>query len=213
MRSLSIIQNHVSIHSAISDESNSTSSSLISRIRRHDSAAWTRLSDLYGPLVYHWCRRSGMRAEDAADVVQEVFRSVATAIEGFHNDRPGDTFRGWLWTITRNKIRDFARSQKDKPLAAGGTEAYARLVDIPEQEPDTGDGTHTSPTVSRLIHRALELIRPEFQESTWNAFRLTALDGCNATQAAEELGSTPQAVRQAKSRVLRRLRAELGDLE
>ena len=141
-----------------------------------------------------------------------MFRSVSTAIERSHNDRDGDTFRGWLWTITRNKIRDFARSEQGKPHAVGGTDAYAQLIDVPDREPDTDGGTRTSPPVNRLIHRALELIRGEFQESTWNAFRLTALEGLNATEAAKELDSTPQAVRQAKSRVLRRLRAELGEV-
>ncbi len=201
----------MSHHSALSSEPNSTASSLISRVRRHDADAWTRLSDLYGPLVYHWCRRSGLRAEDAADVVQEVFRAVASAIERFRQDRPGDTFRGWLWTITRNKIRDFARSEKGKPLAAGGTAAYERMIEIPDEEPETTDGTDLTPPIKRLYQRALELIRSEFEESTWHAFRLTALEGRNSTEAAEELGSTPQAIRQAKSRVFRRLRAELGD--
>ena len=195
------------------NDAHSTSSSLISRVRRKDPAAWARLSELYGPLVYHWCRRTGLPAEDSADVVQDVFRSVSTAIESFHNDRDGDTFRGWLWTITRNKIRDFARYQQGKPQAAGGTDAYAQLIEVPDREPDTQEGSQTSPPVNRLIHRALEMIRSEFQESTWNAFRLTALEGRSAPQAAKELGSTPQAVRQAKSRVLRRLRAELGELE
>jgi len=191
----------------------STSSSLLSRARRREPEAWARLSDLYGPLVYHWCRATGLSAEDAADIVQEVFRSLTTAIDSYRHDRPSDTFRGWLWTITRNKIRDFARNRQGKPIAAGGTDAYAQLVEVPEREPDTADGSMTSPPLNRLMRRALDLIRGEFQESTWNAFRLTALEGLNATEAAKELDSTPQAVRQAKSRVLRRLRSELGDWE
>lgn len=198
--------------SSASRESHSTSSSLISRVRRRDTEAWARLSDLYSPLVYHWCRRSGLCPDDAADTAQEVFRAVAVAIDRFRNNRPQDTFRGWLWTITRNKIRDFARAENRRPLAAGGTDAYARLVDIPEDPPDTADGTKTSPPINRLIHRALDLIRGEFQESTWNAFRLTALEGCTSPQAAEELNMTPHAVRKAKSRVLQRLRAELGEV-
>jgi RNA polymerase sigma-70 factor, ECF subfamily len=195
-----------------SRDSHSTSTSLISRVKRRDADAWARLSDLYSPLVYHWCRRSGLRPDDAADTAQEVFRAVATSIDRFRNDRPQDTFRGWLWTITRNKIRDFARAENGRPQAAGGTDAYARLVDIPDVPPDTADGTKTSPPVNRLIHRALEMIRGEFQENTWNAFRLTALEGCTAPQAAKELNMTPHAVRKAKSRVLQRLRAELGDV-
>src|SRR5690349_2186455 len=93
----------------VSAISGSTSSGLLERAQAHDERAWARLVDLYGPLVYHWCRRAGLRAEDSADLVQEVFRSVYSGLGGFRKDRPQDTFRGWLWTISRNKLRDHAR--------------------------------------------------------------------------------------------------------
>jgi RNA polymerase sigma-70 factor (ECF subfamily) len=57
-----------------------TSTSLIRRVKDRDDEAWERLLDLYVPLVYSWCRRSGMQTEDAADVVQEVFRAVLRGI-------------------------------------------------------------------------------------------------------------------------------------
>jgi RNA polymerase sigma-70 factor (ECF subfamily) len=63
-----------------------------------------------------------------------------------------------------------------------------------------------------LISRALDQIRPEVEERTWAAFWNTAVLGHSATEAAVELGMTSMAVRQAKSRVLRRLRKQLGDL-
>jgi RNA polymerase sigma-70 factor (ECF subfamily) len=110
------------------DASRSTSSSLLARVKANDTQAWQRLSDLYGPLVYHWCRRSGLHAEDAADVVQEVFRSVAASIPQFQKECEGDTFRGWLWTVTRNRVRDHVRASRNKPQAAGGTDAYTRLA-------------------------------------------------------------------------------------
>ena len=91
---------------------NATSPSLLARVQANQPGSWERLVDLYAPLVYHWCRRSALSPEDAADVFQEVFRSVAEHIAGFRRDRAGATFRGWLRTITRNKINDhFRRSQ------------------------------------------------------------------------------------------------------
>lgn len=209
-----ILSRAVSDENALSErprDDASTSSSLIRRVQRNEQEAWHRLCDLYGPLVYHWCRRSGLQAEDAADVVQEVFRSLTQHIESFRKDRKGDTFRGWLWTITRNKIRDFLRVQADKPLAAGGTDAAVRLSQVPDQLPDTTDDTGRSAAQNRLVRRALDLIRPEFAETTWRAFCRTALEGLTSSEAAAELGMTPQAVRKAKSRVLRRLREELGE--
>lgn len=191
----------------------STSSSLIQRVKGHDQEAWRTLSQLYGPLVYHWCRRSGLGAEDSADLVQEVFRSLARHVAAFRKDSASDTFRGWLWTITRNKIRDYARTHGKKPQAAGGTDAVVRLQQVPEQEPETLDDAGRSTAHHRLVRRVMELVRPEFQDHTWRAFLLTAVEGLTSPQAAAELKMTPQAVRKAKSRVLRRIREELGEVD
>src|SRR4051794_38956050 len=79
-----------------------TSPSLLLRVQGNQAAAWERLVELYAPLVYHWCRRARLGEEDTADVFQEVFRAVARTIGAFRRDRAGDTFRGWLRTITRN---------------------------------------------------------------------------------------------------------------
>jgi RNA polymerase sigma-70 factor (ECF subfamily) len=60
-----------------------------------------------------------------------------------------------------------------------------------------------------LLHRALEIIRIEFEETTWQAFWRVIVDEQPTAAVAEDLGMTPQAVRQAKYRVLRRLRNEM----
>ncbi len=56
----------------------------------------------------HWCRRWQAPEADAADIFQEVFQSVAMNLGGFRKERDGDTFRGWLRTITRNKVIDLS---------------------------------------------------------------------------------------------------------
>ena len=63
-----------------------------------------------------------------------------------------------------------------------------------------------------LFERALELIRGEFEERTWHAFWLTAVEDHPTGEVALELVMTPGAVRVAKSRVLRRLREELSEI-
>src|SRR5580698_9987695 len=83
-----------------------TSASLLELVKADDAAAWERLVGLYAPLVFYWCRRWDLQETDTADVFQEVFLSVATHIGGFRKDQPGGTFRGWLRTITRNKVLD-----------------------------------------------------------------------------------------------------------
>jgi RNA polymerase sigma-70 factor, ECF subfamily len=196
-------------HRSLENPSVPTSLSLLSRVRANDAQAWQRLSDLYGPLVYHWCRKSGFQAADAADVVQEVFCSVANGISDFQKERPSDTFRGWLWTITRNKVRDRFRGHASQAEAVGGTDAQLRLEELPDPWSDSADDADRE--IGSLFGRALGFVRAEFENRTWEAFWRTTVDGQTTADVATELGVSKDAVRQAKSRVLRRLRDELGD--
>jgi RNA polymerase sigma-70 factor, ECF subfamily len=192
-------------------EPSSISSTLLERVKSQQSEAWTRLAGLYGPVVYRWCRQSGVARDDAPDVVQEVFAAVALHIGGFRRDRPGDSFAAWLRTITRNKIRDFFRSRRGRPVALGGTDAQERFLQTPELEETTPSDNPRE--VNGLVMAAgLELVRAEFEDRTWDAFYRTAIQGQSPAGVAIELGMSLQAVYQAKSRVLRRLRQELEGL-
>ncbi len=191
----------------------STSRSLLRRAREHDSAAWEKLSAVYSPLVYHWCRRAGLKTHDAADVVQEVFRAVSCALGEFRKERSEDTFRGWLWTITRNKIRDHFRARADRPDAAGGSSAQQRLAQLPAEVPSDIDESTAQRMHARLTRRAVSLMQTDFAESTWQAFWMTAVENLPAASVAEQLGLSVAAIYMAKSRVLRHLRQELEGLD
>lgn len=186
----------------------STSISLLDRVRHRDDAAWQRLVYLYAPLVAHWCQAWGVRGADTDDLIQEVFKSVATGMAHFRHEQAGDTFRGWLRVITRRKLLDHRRKTDRQPAAEGGSDAHHRLEQVgqPEEADDPPE------EVKRLHHRALELIRSQFEEKTWRAFWLCAVDGRSPVDVGAELGLSTAAVRKAKSRVLLRLKAELGDL-
>ncbi len=189
----------------------STHPSLLQRARGRDAVAWERVVALYGPLVLAWCRGAGLRDADAADVFQEVFQAVAAHLCGFRHTRPGGTFRGWLRTITRNKVRDHYRRLGREPAGAGGSEARRLLDEVAGTEPPE-EAAAADPAETELLHRALAMIRGEFEPRTWAAFWQTAVEGRSVADVAADLGMTPGAVRVAKSRVLHRLRADLGDL-
>jgi RNA polymerase sigma-70 factor (ECF subfamily) len=185
-----------------------TSLSLLDRARHHDEPSWQRLVTLYGPLVEHWCRRGGARPEDAADLAQEVFLAVSQGLERFERRGPG-SFRAWVRGITRHKLLDCYRRAERQAAAAGGSTALERLLDIPDPQPGSDEDADE---MSELYRRALDLIRGEFEERTWQAFWLTAVEGREAPAAAAKLGMSPVAVRIARSRVLARLRAEADEL-
>jgi len=184
--------------------------SLLARLRSADPDAWQRLVELYQPLVRFWCRRGGLSADDGEDVAQEVFAAAAANLDRFHHDQPGDTFRGWLRTIARNQLLLHFRRNRGRPQAEGGSDAWGQLQNLPDPVPEE-DGEESA-ELDQLHRRALEQVRAAFEERTWQAFWLTAIEDRAPAALADQLEMTPAAIRQAKSRVLRRLKQEMGEL-
>lgn len=196
---------------------NSTSRSLLNDARSADVAAWERLVKLYTPLVASWCRRWGVAEQDIADVLQEVFSAVATHLGRFRKDRPSDTFRGWLNVIARSKTVDYFNSRKNEPAGAGGTEASMRIQEVRDSVTHSVNGTEISADdedgiFNDVLLRALNSIKVEFHDRTWQAFWKVVVEGRLTCDVAAELNMKPGTVRVSKSRVLLRLRQELGDL-
>ena len=180
-----------------------TSLSLLNGARLQDAIAWQRLARYYEPLIESWCRISRVPAADIPDIKQDVLAAVWKNLGAFRKSKRGDTFRGWLKTITRNKIRDHFRKQQ-----AASQLPLENVADIlPEEDSETN-----RVEVRELFFRALQSIRPEFERRTWEAFWLTVVEGNSAVDAAGKLSVSADSVRQSKSRVLKRLRSELGDV-
>jgi RNA polymerase sigma factor (sigma-70 family) len=193
------------------DDSPLTRASLLVQLRdATNHEAWHEFVRLYSPIVYGFARKRGLQDADAADLMQDVMRSVSKAIQRLDYDRQQGMFRGWLFTITRNKIFNHLSAKRIRPQASGD-ENTNRLL---ESQPDGNDGSDDweMEYQRRLAAIAMERIRGEFQENTWQAFRLTAIEGVAAAEAAKQVGMSPGAIYVAKSRVLARLKEEVDVL-
>src|SRR5438093_401506 len=182
-----------------------TSLSLLERLRwpEEQEANWRRFVQLYTPLLFHWARRLGLSAEDAADLVQEVLTLLVQKLPEFKYD-PQRTFRGWLRTVMLNKWRDHRRLRR-VPLAIGHEE-------LPEVEAAEATTFEEAEYRQYVVKQALDLMQAEFQPATWRACWEYMIAGRSAEDVAKELGLTVNAVYLAKSRVLSRLRQELQGL-
>jgi RNA polymerase sigma-70 factor (ECF subfamily) len=201
---------------AASSGSSSVSSTLLDQLRAGRPEAWERFVRLYSPVVYRWCRRAGLAAEDAADVLQEVLSAVMLHLPDFRRDGPQDSFTAWLAAITRNKARDHYRRRHGKAQAQGGSTAQRQMAEIP-QPPESPEPSEEcirpdAESAAWVSRGALDTIRAEFEAQTWDAFWRTAVDGQSPAHVAADLQMSPAAVYMAKSRVLRRLRQVLGEL-
>ncbi|MDX1970154.1 MAG: sigma-70 family RNA polymerase sigma factor [Planctomycetaceae bacterium] len=167
------------------------------------------LTRLYGPLIYSWARKSGLTSEDAADVLQNVFVSVWRGLPAFTADRPESSFRGWLRVITRNAVREWARRGETLILAQAAME---RVADPGmSADADIGMAEGADDLFSNLTNRALAMVRSTVDERTWSAFWKSTMDDIPVADVAAQLELSPAAVRQAKYRVLCRLRELLAD--
>ena len=167
---------------------------------------------LYYALVLKWCQGFGLRPQDTADVAQETFRALAGAIGRFRREGDKNSFRGWLWGITRKQVANFRRRQKASLIGTGGTDAQRRLAQVPDESEK--DASVVRPASERilLIRRALGLLRADVEPRTWQAFWRVVVEGHAPADVAADLGLTTNAIYLLKARLLRRLREEFGEL-
>ena len=192
-------------------ESTSTRLSLLSRVRANDTKAWQDLVDLYSPLVAFWCRKRAVAESDINDLIQDVFFIVCRNLESYTIQHEAGGFRGWLWTITRNKLVDAHRRQHLVVRGSGGSTALGMVQQIPATiEEDDPSEQHE---FTKLIYRGLSQVEAEFEPKSWQAFWRTTVDGQSIANVATELGISAATVRQHRSRILRRLREQLGEVE
>lgn len=181
-----------------------TSSTLLQRLRRpEDRAAWERFVELYTPLLYYWARRIGLRADDADDLVQEVFVVLVRKLPEFEYD-PLKSFRSWLRTVALNKFREVRR----KPSASMKNGVTLDELAVP----DTAEALWEEEYRQHLVQQALALMRADFQPTTWKACWDYVVNERSAAEVAAELGISVGAVHAARFRVLTRLRQELREM-
>jgi RNA polymerase sigma-70 factor (ECF subfamily) len=189
-----------------------TRASLLVRIRdARDETAWSQFVEIYAPLVYGFARKHGLQDADAADVAQEVLRAVARAVKKLEYDPARGSFRGWLFTVVRNKLRTHLSRAQRQERGSGDTAIQELLKETPARE-DNQSVLWEQEYQRHLFAWAADRVRGTFQESTWQAFWLTAVEGKSGKEVARGLGMTAAAVYLAKGRVMSRLRQELQQI-
>ena len=189
---------------------NPTSLSLLDRLKaaRPESSDWGRLQGVYLPLIQRWLDRIPGLGDESADLAQEVLVVIFREVPRFDRQREG-SFRAWLRQVTVNKVRNYRRQRHRRPAGLDTAEGFLERLSDPNNDlAREWDRDHDKHVVEKL----LAVVQPDFSLTTWEAFQRFGVDGVPAGRVAEELGLTENAVILAKSRVLKRLREEAGDL-
>ncbi|MEM7478801.1 MAG: sigma-70 family RNA polymerase sigma factor [Planctomycetota bacterium] len=177
-----------------------------------DPEAWSRFVGIYTPAIYGFLRQKGLQDADAADLTQDVMASVTKSMKSFKFQPERGKFRGWLFAVVQNKLRNYWRASSKLPSARGDTQAMQLLNEQPDERNDALE-IWDREYEQHLFVAAAEAVRPKVQESTWQAFWSTLVEGESPAEVALRLTMTPAAVRLAKARVLARIRREIHLIE
>ena len=174
-----------------------------------DQDAWREFATYYGGRMYQWCLRWGLQDADARDVAQQVLLKLASVLRGFSYD-PARSFRGWLRTLTHHAWQDFLTAGRRAVSGSGDSAVLERLASLPAR--DDFCSALEEAFDQEVLQQAIDAVRSRVQPATWEAFRLTALDGVSPGEVASRLNKTVGAVYMMRSRFQNLLREEVQRL-
>ncbi len=186
-----------------------TSPSLLLRIRdNEDHESWEQFAKIYSVIIRDYCFQRRLSDSDTDDVLQEVMRKVTSAIKSFDYDPSKGRFRAWLGTVAANTIKSHIAGELRKQNTVA-VEADARTLFEQYEDPDSA---WVDIYMERIFNAACEQVKSQFSVTTWSCFEGIWIDNKSSSQVASELGIAVHSVYVNKSRVLKRLEAEVRNL-
>jgi RNA polymerase sigma-70 factor, ECF subfamily len=165
--------------------------------------AWEQFVALYTPLLWRWSRRTGLNDAETDDLVQDIFVKLLAELPRLQCDPSRGRFRSWWKTVTVNECR--ARYRR---AASVSTEPVPEILDDADSLTELWDAEYRG----YLAGQALQVMQARFEPTTWQAAWQMIVHEQSAAETGQQLGLSEAAVYVAKSRLLRRLRQELGSL-
>jgi RNA polymerase sigma-70 factor (ECF subfamily) len=186
---------------------------LLTQLRQDpsDQAGWEEFVERYGRHIYRWCRRWRLQDADAEDVTQDILAKLSQKLRAFSYD-PSRSFRGWLKTVAHHAWRDFEDGRRRRTHAAAGDSEVRELMLSLEAREDLVQKLEEAFDLE-LLEAAKVRVRLRVAPHTWEAFRLTALEGLPAPEVAARVRLQVAMVYVARSKVQKMLREEIGKLE
>ena len=179
---------------------------LLERVQKFpaDLEAWDEFVRRYHPMIHAWCLKWGLQACDADDVAQDVLVKLLAAMRSFRYD-PSRSFHAWLKTVTHHTLSQFSAGRLREPGQIGPDIPIAELVDARDDLERRLESLFDLDLIAIAMRRVEKRVKPV----TWDAFRLTALDGLTGQDAARRLRIPVAHVFVARNRVQKLLHEEI----
>jgi RNA polymerase sigma-70 factor (ECF subfamily) len=190
----------------------STRITLLHRLNQNpsDQLSWAEFVRLYGPAIRSWLVHWGLQEADSHDVAQNVLLRLTAKLPQFKYD-PSRSFRGWLKTLTHHAWHDFITEAGYRNRGSGDTSVLDQLQSVAARE-DLAARVEAE-FDKELLELAMLRARERVAESTWEAFRLAALEQMAPQAVADKLGVRVSQVYLAKHRVQKLVQEEIRAIE
>ena len=149
-----------------------------------DEGAFTTLVTRCHPAVFRWSLTFANDADEAEDIVQEVFVRAHRLLSQYRSD---GSLGAWLYAITRRTANQWRRTRKRRKRLSLSP-AAAPLRDVYTTDPGGRVDRERAAVVIRELFAELPTRQREI-------FDLVDLQGFSPTEAAERTGMKPVSVR------------------
>lgn len=189
-----------------------TRASLILRLKNvEDVSAWDEFAAIYSPVIYRVAIRKGLQPADAENLIQEVLAAVAGSVSKWLDREDRSGFRAWLFTIARNESIDMVTRRATRSLGRDGETVNRMLAELPANS-DLSQEIELEYRRS-IFQWAASHVRKTVDESTWQAFWLTSINGLSVKQAADELKIQLGQIYCARSRIMAKIKSCVQEYE
>ena len=165
-------------------------------------SAYARLADRFHEDIYRMVYYRIRSRPDAEDITQDVFLKVFQKISGL---KEAARFRGWLFSITLNRIRDFQRKKRFRSLFKAEDE------NIESHTPEQGDQDQPDAldhVLRKDFWRQIGLILNKLSKMEKEVFLLRFFDHLSLNEIAGVLKKNESTVKTHLYRALAKFKSE-----
>ena len=186
-----------------------TSKTLLKRLEQQDPRAWEDFATKYVWMMRRWLRLWKIPGKDVDDVVQDACLRVFRSIHTFEHRGHG-SFRAWLKKVSRSCWLQIIRRAATSPGFECSVSCLSKLMS--EETFHAIDSQVDVFIEHELFDYAITRTRGSLNDRSWEAFRLTVLEGRSGAVASKLLGIPVNSVYKNKERFQAGLFQELRTL-
>ena len=181
--------------------------SLVKEAKAGSRTAFEQLVDLFQEDIFRMVFYRTRSAMDAEDLAQDIFMQAFKNLSGL---KAVDRFRGWLFSIALNRVRDFNRKKRFRALFG----AFDDSDEVAQSYAETND--HPEALGNLMIKdfwKQIELLLDKLSRMEREVFLLRFMDHLSIKEISQVLGKSESTVKTHLYRALQKFKREYSILQ